>query len=121
MKAPKLNQIIIGGRVTADLEMKYTTSGTAVARFSVAVDKSYKDKSGEWKNQAIFLNVVAWDKYAERACNVLQKGTTCIIKGRLDTEPFEKNGVKLNNVTIIAEDIQGFDEKPSDQPQKAPF
>lgn len=121
MKAPKLNQVTIAGRVTADLEMKYTPSGTAVARFTVAVDKSYKDKNGNWQNAATFIPVTAWDRYAERACDVLQKGTPCIISGRLDTDPYEKNGVKVQNVQIIADSIQGFDDKQASEPEKQPF
>ena len=112
MRVPKLNQVIISGRVTADLEMKYTPSGTAVARFTVAVDKSYKDRSGTWQNQAVFIQVVAWDKYAERAVSGLGKGCPVIVKGRLDVESYEKNGVRVQNVHIIAEDIQALDPLP---------
>lgn len=79
------DKLIFVGRAGRDAEMKYTPQGTAVTKFSVAVDRSYKDKTGEQVKKTIWYNVVFWGKVAEVAASV-SKGDNVLIEGTLETD-----------------------------------
>ena len=78
-----LNKVFIIGNLTRDPELRYTPSGTAVANLRIAVNRRYKDKSGEAKQEVCYLTVVSWDKQAEVCNQYLHKGMRVFIEGRL--------------------------------------
>jgi len=95
-----LNVVTLTGRLTADAELKTLESGTQICNFRIAVnDRRREDKT-------IFLNVVVFGKQAEVLSEHLTKGKLIGVTGRLDIETYEKDGVKRDSVSIIANDIQ---------------
>lgn len=100
-----MNKIILLGRLTKDVELRYTqTSNTPVASFTLAVNRKFT-KDGEEK-QADFLSIVAWNKLAETASKYLKKGTQILVTGRLQTRTWDdEQGVKHYVSEIIAEEF----------------
>jgi len=94
---PNINQVIFGGHLGADAEVRYITNGKAVCNFSVASTSKYNDKEfTEW------AKIVAWGKLAE-VCGTLQKGDGVVITGRLQTRSWEdKDGIKRYITEIVA-------------------
>lgn len=93
-----MNSINLAGRLTATPELKYTEKDKrAIVRFSVAVNNG--------TDNADFVNVTAFDKQAENLCKYTDKGSMVAISGRLSISSYEKDGVKINSVQVIANSI----------------
>ena len=102
-----LNKVFLIGNLTRDPELRYTPSGTAVANIRIAVNRQFKDRSGELKKDTCFLTVVVWDKQAEASCQFLQKGRPVFVEGRLQSRSWEDNaGQKRNVLEVRADRIQ---------------
>jgi single-strand DNA-binding protein len=113
LRLPRLNKVIISGRITNDIEMRYTAKGTPVVRFTLAVDKSFKDATGQWQNQAVFIDAVAWEKWAEAVNNNAHKGSPVVVEGRIEARTYVDKDNNNRKVTeIIAEYIQFLEYKP---------
>jgi single-strand DNA-binding protein len=82
-----LNEVILSGRLVRDPELRYTPSGVAVGRFTLAVSRDYKNANGE--RDADFISCVIWRGSAERFCNWFRKGSRVEIRGRLQTGKYE--------------------------------
>ena len=107
-----LNKITVMGRMTKDPELRRTQSGTAVASFTIAVERDYKPEGGE--KETDFLDVVAWRKTAEFVCRYFAKGRMAVIDGRLQTRKWtDKNGGNRVAVEIIADSVYFGDSKKS--------
>ena len=107
-----LNRIDIMGRLTGDPELRRTQSGTAVASFTIAVERDYKPEGGE--KETDFFDVVAWRKTAEFVCRYFTKGRMAVIDGRLQTRKWtDKNGGNRVAVEIIADSVYFGDSKKS--------
>ena len=104
-----MNTVIMIGRLTRDPELRYIAStGNAVTRFAIAVDRPFAKKDAEIT--ADFFNIVVWGKRAETAANYLAKGRMVAVKGRLQNNNYtDKMGNKQYSVEIIADDIQFID------------
>ncbi|MBE5879070.1 MAG: single-stranded DNA-binding protein [Lachnospiraceae bacterium] len=139
-----MNKIILMGRLTRDPEVRYTTKdNTAVARYSLAVDKKFKRDDGV---TADFFNIVAFGKSAEFAEKYLRRGMKMLIAGRVQTGTYEKDSVKIPFFEVVVEeqefaeskvvpssegsikgsngittDEQGFMHIPDDFPEELPF
>lgn len=100
-----LNVVLVEGNLTRDPELKYLTSGTAVANFSIAVNRSWK-KDGEWVNEASFFDVVAWGKLGEVVAEYLKKGRGVRVVGSLKQDRWEQDGAKRSRVKIQAERVE---------------
>ncbi len=102
-----LNKVLLIGNLTKDPELRYTSSGVAVANLRLAVNRKYKDKSGEWKEDTCFITVAAWDKQAEVCNQYLHKGRPVFVEGRLQSRSWETNdGQKRTTIDVRAERIQ---------------
>ena len=102
-----MNNVNLIGRLTADPELKRTQSGTAMVRFSIAVDRAYT-KQGEEK-QTDFINCIAWDKKAEFICKYFSKGQKIALTGSIKTGSYtDKDGNKRNTVDVLAQFIGFF-------------
>lgn len=102
-----LNKILIIGNLTRDPELRYTPGGTAVANLRMAVNRRYKDKAGEAKQEVCFITVVAWDKQAEVCNQYLHKGSPLFVEGRLQSRSWDGNdGKKRNVIEVRAEKVQ---------------
>ena len=105
--AKSVNKVILIGNLGKDPEVKYTPSGTAVAKFSLATNERYKDKAGEWQDRTEWHNIVCWQRTAEIAGEYLKKGRSVYIEGRLQTRSWEDktSGQKKYMTEIVANDL----------------
>lgn len=102
-----LNKVLLIGNLAKDPELRYTPQGTAVVNLRMAVNRRWKDKAGEQKEEVCFLTVVAWDKQAEVCNQYLRKGAPIFVEGRLQSRSWEDNaGQKRNVIEVRAERIQ---------------
>ena len=105
--AASLNKVFLMGNLTRDPELRYVPSGTAVANFTVAVNRSYKDAAGEKKEEASFIRVVIWGKMAEVCGEYLSKGRPVLVEGRLRSRNWEgQDGQKRSTTEVIATNVQ---------------
>ena len=111
--ASDLNKVILVGRLTRDVELKYTPSGAAVCSFSLANGRTFTQGS-EKKEQTSYFDCVAWSKLGELIAEYCKKGAQIAVEGRLQQRRWEQDGSKRSKVEIVAENIQ-FISKPKDQ------
>lgn len=107
-----MNRAILVGRLTKQPELRYTQSGVAVARFTLAVNRNFTNQNGE--READFINIIAWRKLAENCANYLKKGSLAGVEGRIQTGSFENSeGKRVYTTDIIAENVQFLEPKRS--------
>lgn len=104
-----MNSVIMIGRLVANPELKQTTNGRNVTNFKLAVETTQK-------NKADFFTIIAWEKTAEFITNYFHQGERMALQGRLQTRHYEKNGVKVPVVEILAERVE-FCERPQVAPK----
>ncbi|MDQ0190933.1 single-stranded DNA-binding protein [Alicyclobacillus cycloheptanicus] len=103
-----LNRVILIGRLTQDPELRYTNSGTAVASFSLAVDRARPNQAGE--RETDFINIVVWQKQAELCAQYLHKGRLAAVDGRLQIRSYEnREGQKVRVAEVVAETVRFLD------------
>ena len=102
-----VNKVILVGNVGQDPEVKYTPSGTPVAKFTLATNERFKDRSEEWQERTEWHNVVAWQRLAEITGEYIKKGTKLYIEGKLQTSSWEdrQSGSKRYRTEVVARDI----------------
>ena len=114
-----LNKAIIMGRLGADPELRYLQSNVPVARFSLAVDRDFKDKASGQK-VTDWIGVVAWRGTAEFAAKYFKKGRVAVVEGRLQTNSYtDQAGNKRSYLEVVAESIYFGDSKTSAPGQPA--
>jgi single-strand DNA-binding protein len=102
-----LNKVLLIGNLTKDPELRYTPQGTAVVNLRLAVNRKYKDRNQELKEETCFINAVVWDKQAETCNQYLRKGSPVFLEGRLQSRSWEDNtGQKRNTIEIRVERLQ---------------
>ncbi len=95
-----MNKSILIGRLTKDPELTYTNTGTAIARFSLAVDRQTKDKGAD------FINIVVFNKQAENCNKYLHKGQKTAIEGHIHTGSYDKDGRKVYTTEVVADRVE---------------
>jgi len=93
-------KVILIGNVGNDPEIRDINNGTNLAKFSVATNKSWKDKTGEWQEATQWHRVEAWRDLAEKVINKVQKGTELLIEGEIIYGSYEKDGQKVYTTSI---------------------
>ena len=108
LRLPEQNTVLLTGNLVKDPELKYTASGTAMCRFRIGVNRRYKDpKSGEWKDDSTFVNVVIWREAGERVGKTLKKGSPVHVEGRLRSYEYQdKEGAKRSGMEVEARRVQ---------------
>jgi single-strand DNA-binding protein len=102
-----LNKVFLIGNLTRDPELRYSPSGTAVAKFGLATNRTYKGQDGEKKEDVCFVDIVAFGKRAEFCANYFSKGKPIFIEGRLQFSTWETpEGQKRSRLEVMAEGIQ---------------
>ena len=102
-----LNKVFLIGNLTRAPELRYTPTGVAVANLGLAVNRRFRDKTGELKEDVCFLTVTVWDKQAEACCQYLQKGSPIFVEGVLQSRSWETNdGQKRSTIDVRAERVQ---------------
>ncbi|MEO8035772.1 MAG: single-stranded DNA-binding protein [Acidobacteriota bacterium] len=111
--AGSVNKVILIGRLGKDPEIRSTPSGTSVAKFTIATDERFTDKSGEKQERTEWHNIVAWSKLAEICGQYLRKGKLVYIEGSLRTDSWDdkETGVKKYRTEIVANTMQMLDRK----------
>lgn len=106
------NKVILGGRLTAEPELKTTSSGIPVVNFSVAVNRAYSSKNEEQQQQADFINVIAWRQRAEFVSRYFRKGSSICVVGSLQTRTWTDNqGNKRYATEVVADEVNFVDSK----------
>lgn len=109
-----INRVVLVGRLTKDPELKYTPSGAAVARFTLAVNRNFSNAQGEKETDFILCQV--WRKQAENAANYLKKGSLAGVEGRIQTGSYEgQDGKRVYTTEVIADSVQFLEPKSAQQ------
>ncbi len=103
--ARSFNQVILMGNLTRDPELRQIPSGQSVCSFSLALNRSYKSKEGEWQEATDYIDVVAWGPLGERVAQYLTKGRPALVNGRLQSRSWEQDGNKRSKVEVVAQDV----------------
>jgi len=117
-----MNKMMLIGNLGRDPEMKYTPSGVAVTKFSLAVNRITKSSTGEKEKETEWFNIVAWRQLAEICNNYLHKGDKVYIDGRLQQRKYtDKNGVERTAIDVIASDMEMLSPKPAQSGSSSDF
>ena len=105
-----LNKIILMGRLTRDPELRHTGNGTAVASFTLAVDRDFKSQSGE--RETDFIDIVVWRSTAEFVSKYFSKGRMAVVEGRLQVRDWtDKDGTRRRSTEVVADNVYFGDSK----------
>lgn len=105
------NKVILGGRLTADPELKQTQNGTPVCSFTVAVNRRYQSKNAE-AQQTDFINVVTWRQTAELVSRYFRKGSSICVTGSIQTRKYQdKDGNNRVSTEVVADEVNFVDSK----------
>lgn len=116
-----INNVSMTGRLTRDLELKYTQSGTAVGTFNLAVDRQFTNAQGQ--RETDFVNCVIWRKSAENLANFTRKGSLIGVTGRIQTRTYDNNaGQRVYVTEVVVENFALLESKATTQarPQETP-
>lgn len=112
-----INRTVLTGRLTDDVDLRYTPSGSAVGNFRLAVNRRFTNQNGE--READFINCVVWKKTAENLANFTHKGSLVAIDGRIQTRNYEnQNGQKVYITEIVVEQFALLEPKQDNQVQQ---
>lgn len=117
-----LNKVILIGRLTREPDLNFTDGGTAICKFSIAVSKKFKSKSGGFKEQTVFPNIEVWGKSGENCAKFLSKGSQCMVEGELKQNNWEdkSTGSKRTSWLINAYNVQFLSSKTQKE-REEPF
>ena len=112
-----INRVVLVGRLTRDPELRYSQSGTAICRFTLAVNRTFSNAQGE--KEADFINCVTFKKSAENVANFLRKGSLAGVDGRIQTGSYEgQDGRRIYTTDVICDSVQFLE--PKGQAQENP-
>lgn len=112
-----MNTCSLVGRLTKDVDLRYTSNGKAVANFNLAVNRPFKNQNGE--NEADFINCQAWGKTAENLANYMKKGDQVGVVGRIQTRNYENDqGQRVYITEVVADNVQFLESRNQGQNQQ---
>ena len=118
-----MNDIVVSGHITREIDGQQTPSGTAYTRISIAVNKRWKDKqSGEWREQVSYFDIITWGQLGER-CATLQKGEPIMVHGSMEMKNYtDSEGKNRKSFTIVANKVRSmkFIESQEENTSEAP-
>ena len=121
---PNWNNVSLMGNLCRDPELRYTPKGTAVAKLSLAINRSWKSESGETKEEVTFVDVDVFGRTAEAVAKYCKKGKSVFISGRLKLDQWEKDGKKHQKLGVVGEQVQFLGSKDEGgaerEPERAP-
>ena len=110
-----INHATLVGRLTRDVDLKYTNNGTAVASFTVAVDRNFKNAQSE--RETDFINCIMWRKAAESFAKYTHKGSLVGVEGQIQTRTYDnKQGQKVYVTELVVDQFSFLDPKKTDAP-----
>jgi single-strand DNA-binding protein len=108
----EFNRVFLIGNLTRDPEVKYLPSGMAVARLRLASNRRFKDRSGEMREEALFISVEAWGRQAELCQQYMAKGRRVLVEGRLQQNDYTtQDGQKRSEIRIVADRVHFMDSR----------
>lgn len=115
-----INNVVLVGRMTKDAELRYTPSNQAVATFTLAVNRSFKNQNGE--READFINIVIWRQQAENLANWAKKGALLGITGRIQTRNYEnQQGQRVYVTEVVADTFQLLESRTARENQSGGY
>jgi single-strand DNA-binding protein len=112
-----LNLVQLMGRLTADPELRRIPSGSAVTELRMAVNKSFKTRDGEKREEVLYVDVTLWEKTAEIACQYLRKGSPVYVQGSLKMDEWDDKttGEKRSKIKVNGDSFQFLESRPRDE------
>ncbi|MCF7911763.1 MAG: single-stranded DNA-binding protein [Candidatus Cloacimonetes bacterium] len=105
LRFPRINSLVLSGRLTRDVDLRYTPAGTPIAKLSVAFDRRVQ-KNGNWETETSYIDVIAWEQKATQCAENLTKGSAIIVEGRLQTRIYTNNeGKNIKIAEIVSNRI----------------
>ncbi len=103
-----LNKVFLIGNLTRDPELRVTPKGTAICQFGLAVNRQFKDESGQTRDETAFIDIEAWGKQGELVSKYLTKGSPAMVEGRLKFDQWEdkQSGQKRSKLKVVLENVQ---------------
>ncbi|MEK7098637.1 MAG: single-stranded DNA-binding protein [Patescibacteria group bacterium] len=101
-----LNKVLLYGNLTRDPELRALPSGMNVVNFSIATNRTFKDRDGKKQEQVEFHNIVVFGRQADTVSQYLKKGAGAFVEGRLQTRSWEKDGKKMYRTEVVADRVQ---------------
>ncbi|MEO0276209.1 MAG: single-stranded DNA-binding protein [candidate division WOR-3 bacterium] len=122
LKIPRVNYVLLSGRLTDDPQMTFTPKGTPVTKFRIASSRLYKDPlTGGWKEDTLYIDIKTFGELAERCHKRLSKGSPILLEGRLNYRSWEtSNGQKKSLIEIIGLRIQFLEKKAEEIQEEIP-
>jgi len=116
------NKVILAGNLTRDPELRYTPKGTAVARITLAVNRTWKSETGEMKEEVSFVDVDVWGRQAEVIAQYMKKGRPLLVEGRLKQDTWEDKNTKQkqSKLKVVLEGFSFIDSTRADAGGGAP-
>lgn len=116
------NKVILAGNLTRDPELRYTPKGTAVARITLAVNRTYGTEGGERKEEVSFVDVDVWGRQAEVIAQYMKKGRPLLVEGRLKQDTWEDKNTKQkqSKLKVVLEGFSFIDSNRGDSSGEAP-
>lgn len=115
------NKVLLIGNLTKDPELRYTPQGTAVVNLRLAVNRRFRNRNQELKEEACFVTAVVWDRQAESCNQYLHKGSPVFVEGRLQSRSWEDNtGQKRSIIEVRAERVQFLGTPPAKAEAESP-
>ena len=112
------NKVILVGNLTRDVEIRYTQSGSALAKVGIATNRRFKSATGEMRDETMFIDLTFFGRTAEVANQYLHKGSKVLVEGRLILEQWvAQDGTKRSRHSVTVENMQMLDSKSSDAQQ----
>ena len=99
------NKVMLMGNLTRDPELRFTSNGSAVASFGLAVNRKFK-QGDEWKDDVCFVDITVWGKQGENCAEYLSKGRPAFVEGYLKFSTWESDGQKRNKLEVVANSVQ---------------
>ena len=99
------NKVMLMGNLTRDPELRYTSNGSAVTSFGLAVNRKFK-QGEEWKEDVCFVDITVWGKQGENCAEYLSKGRPAFVEGRLQYSTWESDGQKKSKLEVVANTVQ---------------
>ncbi|MBM3298312.1 MAG: single-stranded DNA-binding protein [Candidatus Aminicenantes bacterium] len=106
-----VNRVFLTGRLTRDVEVRYAPSGTPVAAFSLASNRRFRDRGGEWREETTYVDVIAMGRGAELYGPRLHKGTAVFVEGRLHTRVWQSERGRRQSLEVVVDRMQVLDRQ----------
>jgi len=118
------NKVQLIGNLTRDIELRFTPKGSPVADMAIAVNRKWKDESGQMHEEVTFVEIALWGKTAESCAKYLKKGSPAFVEGRLELQTWDdkQTGQKRSKLRVVAEGVQflGSGQQQGEQRQTTP-